>query len=284
MGRKIALRKLLMTTAIVLAAYTGVPSPGLATTLNSADAFAVLGGSTVTNTGSTVINGDLGVSPGSAITGFPPGSVVAPGTTHAGDAVAGQAQIDLTAAYTNLTGSPTTVTLTGTDLGGLTLTPGVYFFGSSAQLTGTLTLNEQGNPNALFIFNIGSTLTTASSSAVKLINTAPGAGLFWDVGSSATLGTGTAFLGNILAVASITLNTGATIGCGRALAENGAVTMDTNTIGGGCGVGTGEGSNGLNGVIVTPLPAALPLFATGLGALGLLGWRRKRKNAAALAA
>ena len=198
--------------------------------LGTSQGFAVLGGSTVTNTGGTVITGDVGVSPGSAITGFPPGTVV--GTIHAADAPAGQAQSDLTTAYNAAAGTPCTVDLTGQNLGGLTLTPGVYCFTSSAQLTGTLTLNLQGNPNAFFLFKIGSTLTTASGSSVLLINsggtTCP-TNLFWQVGSSATFGTATSFLGNVLALTSITLTTGATLN-GRALARNGAVTLDTNTI------------------------------------------------------
>jgi outer membrane autotransporter protein len=199
--------------------------------------FAVLGASTVTNTGTSVITGipahpgHVGVSPGSAITGFPPGILTGPGAAfHAADAVAAQAQVDLTTAYTNLVGRPSSVNLTGQNLGGLTLVPGVYNFDSSAQLTGTLTLNGLGNPNAVFIINIGSTLTTASASRVLLINGAQGGNVFWRVGSSATLGTTTSFAGDILAQASITLNTGATITCGAAWARTGAVTLDTNTI------------------------------------------------------
>ena len=136
-----------------------------------------------------------------------------PFTTHAADAVALQAQNDLTTAYNAAAGLVHTQDLTGQDLGGLTLMPGVYFFSSSAQLTGTLTLNDQGDPNAQFVFQIGSTLTTASNSSVVTINggSMPGCTVFWQVGSSATLGTGTAFEGHILALTSITLNTGATI-------------------------------------------------------------------------
>src|SRR6202022_32198 len=125
--------------------------------------------------------------------------------------VAMQAQNDLTTAYNNIAATPCTVDLTGQNLGGLTLTPGVYCFSSSAQLTGTLTLNALGNPNALFIFKIGSTLTTASSSSVQVINPGSDCNVFWQVGSSATLGTGTSFVGNILALSSITLTTGATV-------------------------------------------------------------------------
>ena len=223
--------------------------------LLTAGDFGVLGASTVTNTGSTVINGLLGVSPGAAITGFPPGTATA---QHAADAVALQGQIDLSAAYLDALSRPTTVNLTGQNLGGLTLVPGVYNFNSSAQLTGTLTLNGLGNPNAVFIFNIGSTLTTASASVVSLINSAQGGNVFFRVGSSATLGTATSFIGNILAQTSITLNTGATLLCGRALARTGAVTLDTNTITI-CTVTTG-GTGGTGGTSVVLGPTGVPLF------------------------
>jgi len=196
--------------------------------LGTASSFSVLGGSTVTNTGPTVLNGDLGVWPGSAITGFPPGIVN--GTIYAGDAVAMQAQNDVIAAYNTLAGMAPTQDLTGQDLGGLTLTPGIFFYATSAQLTGQLALNAQNDPNALFVFQIGSTLTTASNSSVAMINGANPCNVYWQIGSSATLGTSTAFKGNILALASITLNTGATIESGRALARTGAVTLDTNAI------------------------------------------------------
>src|ERR1700736_6530824 len=205
------------------------PSHAQAPSLLTAGSFGVLAGSTVTNTGSTVINGNVGVSPGTAITGFPPG-LVNGGGIHAADAVALQAQIDNTNAYNVLAGRPITTNLTGQDLGGKTLTAGVYGFNTSAQLTGTLTLNGQGNPNSVFVINIGSTLTTASGSRILLINGAQGGNVFFRVGSSATLGTSTSFTGDILALTSITLNTSAKIICGDALAKNGAVTLDSNTI------------------------------------------------------
>ena len=212
-----------------LAATSLQPAYATAPTLGSAQSFSVLGGSTVTNTGSTVITGDLGVSPGRAITGFPPG-VVTGGQIHAADAVAAQAQKDVTTAYDSLAGqSCTGGSLTGKDLGGLTLTAGTYCYSSSAQLTGTVTLDAQDNPNAVFIIQIASTLTTASNSSVKLINGGTGCNVFWQVGTSATLGTGTTFVGNIVALTSITLTTKAGIS-GRALARNGAVTLDTNTV------------------------------------------------------
>jgi hypothetical protein len=203
--------------------------------LGSVVNFAVLASSTVTNTGSTVISGspvvrgDIGVSPGTAITGFPPGLVSPPGEQHGHNAYTAQAQVDLTAAYNDLAARQPTADLTGQNLGGLTLMPGVYNFSSSAQLTGELTLNAEGNSSALFIFNIGSTLTTASASAIILANNAQSCNVFWRVGSSATIGTTTAFCGSILALASITATTGASIN-GRLLACNGAVTLDSNRI------------------------------------------------------
>jgi hypothetical protein len=205
-------------------------APGLGT----AGSFAVLGGSAVTNTGPSVLNGDLGVSPGTATSGFPPGTFT--GALHSADAVALQAQTDVTTAYNALAGQPCDTNLTGQDLGGLTLIPGVYCFTSSAQLTGALTLNAQGNSDSVWVFQVGSTLTTASNSSVSIINggSGPVCNLYWQVGSSATLGTTTAFKGNILALTSITLNTNANL-VGRVLARNGAVTLDSNTVSGaGC--------------------------------------------------
>jgi hypothetical protein len=195
--------------------------------LGTAAQFAVLGASTVTNTGPTVLNGDLGLSPGTAITGFPPGHVN--GTVYAADSVAQKAQSDLTIAYNNAAGRPATATIP-TELGGTTVTPGVYNSAAGTfGITGTLTLNAQGNPNAVFIFQAASTLTTASASAVKLANGAKAANVFWQVGSSATLGTYSSFKGNIMALASITVTTGVAV-TGRALARTAAVTLDTDTI------------------------------------------------------
>ncbi|HEV7663920.1 MAG TPA: ice-binding family protein [Chloroflexota bacterium] len=218
----------ILTPALVTAASLPIQT---APSLGTASTFVVLGGSTVTNTGSTVINANLGVSPGTAVTGFSPG-VVSGGTIHSADLLAGLAQADITAAYTSLVGQtcPGGNDLSGQNLGGKTLPAGVYCFSSSAQLTGALTLDAQGNANAVFIFKIGSTLTTATNASVVPINGASPSNVFWQVGSSATLGTSTAFVGNILALTSITLNTG-TVLSGRALARNGAVTLDTNTVG-----------------------------------------------------
>ena len=219
----------LFATLLTAAGATASPGAQTAPGLGSAASFAVLGGQTVTNTGPTTIFGDLGVSPGSAVTGFPPG-IVTGGATHAADAVALQAQSDVTTAYNALAGQTPCTDLTGQDLGGMTLTEDVYCFSSSAQLTGPLTLNAQGNAAGVFIFQIGSTLTTAPNSSVSVINGGTACNVFWQVVSSATIDTTTHFVGNILALASITLNTGATIVPGRALAQTGAVTMDTNNV------------------------------------------------------
>lgn len=197
--------------------------------LNSAGSFAVLGGSAVTSTGNTALTGDLGVSPGAVITGFGPGSGSVSGTTYAGGAVAEAARADVLLAYNLLAGETFNHDLTGQNLGGLTNTPGVYHFGSTAQLTGILTLDALGDSNARFDFQIGSTLTTASSSSIVLLNGAQAGNVYWQVGTSATIGLGTAFDGNILANASITMDTGASLS-GRALAMTGAVTLDDNVI------------------------------------------------------
>jgi uncharacterized repeat protein (TIGR01451 family) len=220
-------------------------SASAAPPLGTEQSFAVLGGQTVTNTGPTVITGNLGVSPGSAITGFPPGLVTG-GATHAADAVALQAQNDTITAYNNLAGQQCTSDLTDQDLGGKTLVPGVYCFSSSAQLTGTLTLDAGDDSNAVWVFKTVSTLTTASSSSVRLTNGGQACNVFWQIGSSATLGTNTSFVGNILALTSIALQTGAKVS-GRVLARNGAVTLDSNTIAAAvCGVPP-----------VTPIPPTL---------------------------
>ena len=192
--------------------------------LGTAASFSVLAGSTVTNTGPSVLSGDLGLHPGTDIVGFPPGIVN--GTTHATDAVALQAQSDTTIAYDDAAGR--TDTATHPVLGGLTLVSGVYT-GSSLDLTGTLTLDAQGDPDAVFIFKSGSELTTASNSTVSLINGAQACNVFWQVTSSATLGSGSEFVGTLIALTSITAVVGANVN-GRLLARNGAVTLDTNVI------------------------------------------------------
>ncbi len=236
---------------LLLAACWAQPlSAQVAPPLGQAGTFAVLAGSAVTNTGPTSVVGDLGISPGSSITGFPPG-IVSGGVIHATDAVALGAQNDVAVAYVNLAGQPSDANLTGQDLGGLTLTSGVYTFNSSAQLTGTLTLDAQGDPAAVFVFQIGSSLTTASASQVVVINGGANCNVFWQVGSSATLGTTTSFVGSILALTSITLTTGAT-NSGRLLARNGAVTLDSNNV-----------AVCASCSIITLLPATLPAGSLG---------------------
>lgn len=243
--------------------------------LGSAQDFAVVGASTVTNTGASTVRGDLGLNPGTAssITGFPPGLVY--GTTHAADAVALDAQNSITAAWNNLTGQACTLDLTGQDLGGMTLTPGVYCFSTSAQLTGTLTLNAQGDPNAVFIFKVGSTVTTASGSSVVMINSGSPCNVFWQVGSSATLGTTTSFAGNIFALASISMNAGASVD-GRTLARTGAVTMISNDV-----------DASTCGAAVSPVPIPVPVPVPTLpewalivltALLGLAGFAAMRKR------
>jgi Ice-binding-like len=215
--------------------------------LRTADPFAVLAGSTVTNTGDTVINGDLGLHPGTSVTGFPPGTVN--GAQHISNAVAQRAKTDLVTAYQDAAGRSQTATAPPDVGGGQTFTPGVYRTGSVASLglTGNVTLNAQGNPNAVFIFQIESTLTTATDSSVTLINGAQACNVFWQVGSSATLGTRTAFKGNILALESIDVSDSVTVD-GRLLARDGAVTLINDTVtrsrcapGTGPGAGTGDG-------------------------------------------
>ena len=201
----------------------GVPSVPLCPLMGD---FSVLAGSTVTNTGSTVVSGEVGVSPGTAVTGFPPG--LAGGAIHSADGAAAQAQIALTAGYIDAAGRAGGTAVAG-DLVGQTLTAGVYTSTSSLAISGDVTLDAQGNPDAVFIFQISSTLTTGSGSHVVLANGAKACNVFWQVGSSATLGTNSVFKGNILALTSITITTGVNLE-GRALARNGAVTLDADVI------------------------------------------------------
>lgn len=218
-------------TMVVFAVTLGAPAALAAQPpvgLGNAAPFAVLAGTTVTNTGPSVISGDVGVSPGAAVTGFPPGQVNN-GTVHQGDAVAAGAQSDLTIAFNDAAGRTPATVEANPDLGGTTLAPGVYKVASAMSLTGTVTLDGQNNPSAVFIFQAGSTLITASNSTVKLIGGAQACNVFWEVGSSATLGTNSTFVGTIMALTSATVQTGTTV-AGRVLARNGQVSLDQNTI------------------------------------------------------
>lgn len=232
-GAILVLAGLLMAFVLIMSARVS-QAVATAPSLGTAESFAVLGGSTVTNTGPTLVTGDLGVSPGSAIVGFFPSTPGGPGTVvgtqHAADAVAAQAQADAATAYTALAGQACDFTHPLiADIGGQTLAPGVHCFPSSAAITGILTLDAGGDPNAVWVFNIESTLVTASASSVLIIKGGNACNVFWRVGSSATLNTTTAFQGSILALANISALTGATVS-GRLLAQTAAVTLDTNQV------------------------------------------------------
>ena len=264
---------------LLMAGVLAVTPPALAgieprVLLRTAEDFAVLAGSTITNTGPTTISGDIsgaprgdvGLSPGTSITGKASITLLG-GVYHQTDAVALQAQNDLTTAYNDAASRATNTT--SAELGGKTLLPGIYSTGSSFQITGTLTLDGQNNPDSVFIFQMGSTLTTAVASRVALTNGARFCRVFWQVGSSATLGTNSTFVGHILALTSITANTGATI-YGQLLARNGAVTLDRNTIiNGFCGYPT----------FSTPYPGMTqlyyypPLTSTSIGGASIGGVR-----------
>ncbi|WP_424183877.1 ice-binding family protein [Actinokineospora sp. G85] len=216
-------------SASVVASSTLLTYPAVAAEapvgLGTARSYSVLAGQAVTNTGPSTLSGDLGVSPGSAITGFPPG--LASGATHPGDAVALQAQSDLVIAYDDAAGRAPTADVAG-DLVGRTLTGGVHKSTGPLALSGTLTLDARGDPNTVWIFQIASTLITATASSVALVNGAQACHVYWQVGSSATLGTTSTFRGTIMALTSITVTTG-TVVEGRALARNGQVSLDDNT-------------------------------------------------------
>jgi len=208
---------------------SGTSLAAVAPPLGTAQSFAVLGATpNVNNTGPTIVTGDLGVSPAAAVVGFPPGTVI--GTIHAADTIAASAQSANTTAYGVLAGEACNTSFgVPTDLAGMTLVPGVYCFASSAANTGLLQLDAMGNSNAVWVFQIASTLITGSASTVAVINGGQACNVFWQVGSSATLGTTTTFVGNILALTSITMQTGASLS-GRALAQTGTVTLASNAV------------------------------------------------------
>ena len=219
---------------VLLGAFAGSPAAASGPSpvpLGSAANFAILANQSITNTGPTTITGDMGLSPNGSSSVTTTGGLVVNGSQFYGDTVAQTAQTDLTAAIVNAQGQgPGTAESTAFPATGLTLGPGIYTSSSSMDLTGTVTLDAYGNSNAVFIFQMpSSTLTTASNSAVLLTGGAQACNVFWQVGSSATLGTDTQFVGTILASTSITLDTGATI-VGRALASGGSVTLDNNTV------------------------------------------------------
>ncbi|MFT2712523.1 ice-binding family protein [Clavibacter sp. Sh2126] len=256
-----------LTAAVVAATAAGglgaallAPASAFAATatvgLGTAASYSVLAGQGVTNTGLTTLTADLGTSPSASVTGFPPGIVG--GATHAADAAAGQAQSDLTTAYVDAAGRPTTAAIPA-DLVGATLTPGVYTAGGPLGLTGTVTLDAQGDPSAVFVIQAPSTLTTGSSSRVSLVNGAQACNVFWQVSSSASLGTNSGFAGSILALTSISVGTGATVD-GRALARNGAVTLDDDAfVASTCGSTTSPIGSGSTPVVTpTPAPSASP--------------------------
>jgi hypothetical protein len=220
----IALFTLALLAGLALGGSAGAASGPVP--LGTAGSFAVLAGAGITNTGATTITGDLGTHPTPAYTGA--ASVTLHGTTHLADGVALGAKNDLVTAYNNAAGQGPTSPIAA-DLAGRTLTAGVYNSGSSIGLSGVLTLNAAGDPNAVFVFQAGSTLITGPGSSVSLINGAQPCNVYWQVGSSATLGTTTSFVGTIMAMESITLDTGATVN-GRVLARNAAVTLHNNTI------------------------------------------------------
>jgi hypothetical protein len=227
-----------------------------AQSLGSAETFGVLGATTVTNTGASQITGNVGVAPGSAITGFPPG-VIFNGAIHANDGTANQAHADLATAYVQFAGlvSPPANNLSGTDLGGLTLTPGVYRFNTEATNGGILTFDAQGDPNARFVIQIGTTLITTGASSVLLINQADARNVYFLVGSAATLGSGSSFIGNIMAGTSVTCVGGTTV-TGRLLAVTAAVTLDTNMV-------------TYPGLTVTPTPTPVPTPTPGVTPPGI---------------
>lgn len=254
-----------MTAVMGMAGAPGASAATAPVSLGTAANYAVLAASTVTNTGPTKITGNLGLSPGTAITGFPPGEVT--GTIDAADGAALKAQNDLTAAYNAAAAAPVSATIP-VELGGTTVTPGVYASPAGTfGITGTLTLDAQGDPNAIFIFQAASTLITASASDVALVNGAQASNVYWVVGSSATLGTYSVIRGNIMAQASITVTTGVTLD-GRALARSAAVTLDSDTIAPPAGVQAPVSTTTSLTTSKNPVPTGQPVTFTATVAAG----------------
>lgn len=272
---------------LLLALSGGCAHAGVIPFLGGAQQMAVLGAESVTNTGATTLHGDLGVASGTAVTGTSGLRFTAGGALHEGDAVAGQARSDAQAAYGRLAALNAGTDLTGRDLGSLgILSSGTYRFASSAALTGALTIDFANDPTGVIVFQIGSTLGTAAGSSVNVINGTSSNGIYFLVGSSATLGAASTFAGNILALQNVSFGAAASIGCGRALAAT--VTMDGNTVSNDCnawspsGIGSDYGSAGYSGFGVAavppgevPEPATLALFGLGLCAAASLRPQRR---------
>lgn len=233
--------------------------------LGAAQGFTIVSAAGVTSSGPTVIMGNIALSPGTSITGFAAGEGAVTGIVHINDELAMQARTDAFTAFNTLANLTPSIDKSGMDLGGMTLTPGIYYFSTSAGLTGKLTLDTLGDPNALFVFQIGSTLTTTESSSVVVTGVGAGSdpNVYWQVGTSATLGTNTTFDGNILALNSVSLGTGADVVNGRTIALNGAITLLSNNIS------------------VVPEPATWAMLFSGMGMLGFRNWQRVRRHSSA---
>lgn len=278
-----------LSLPLLLALICGSAHANVIPFLGGAQQFAVLGAETVTNTNASTLHGDLGVAPGSSITGADGITFASGGTMHQTDAAALRAQADARSSYDRLAALTGGIDLSGQDLGNVgSLSSGVYRFSSSAALTGSMTIDFANDPNGVIVFQIGSTLVTSANSVIKVINGTSSNGIYFQVGSSATLGAEAIFAGNILAQQSVSFGSASSIACGRALALGGAVTMIGNTVSSDCSayaptsMATDYGSAGYSGFGVTalppaevPEPATLALFGLGLCALTMLGQHRR---------